>query len=1143
MRRLLLFACLFLAVSLAAAQNLLPNPSFEEGATSPASWQLKEGTGQWETAGHAGTRCLSVTGDGKDSNYWSTPLPPLTPGATYRLSFWGKLGKGTSGGCVVSGPDFCNRDWGLSDKWQQYSYVFCVPAGRTGGVCRLGQWTVGGPVYFDDVELRRVVPVQQQEQGLTLCSGEQTAGDRYSYQSSFGGPGSNYSPLLQSATAAFNSNRWVFGPGTEVVFKHALPGVEQSAGKVTVSIGWYQSGNCVVEAGRDGQAWQALGQLSGTGNKSFDLPAALLPASVLYVRLRSPGEQETAKDFAPGAFQVYDYAYEATLARALPSVQGATSFLSVDQDAGTVAVEVRSLGSLLPGANKLQAGLRSRAAGKLSLALALDGKVAATGGQMAPAGQPVDLTVPYQVAGAGDHRLQLTVSLDGKPVWQAGSSFFVPTLYSADYGYALAGTPQADLWWCEGTYKVAQTRAAPSKAQPLRLAACRGEFEPCQLVVRPRQPLRNVTATVAAMAGPGGASLPAAAWTVRQVEYLQVTTPTDETSCRGWWPDPLPPFTRGDFTPGRNWPLWLTVKVPADARAGLYRGTVTLSGDGGFRAEVPLQLQVFGFTMPPKPHLQTAWGFSFGSVARYQNLSTSEDRARAFDLCMQDFRDHRIAPYDFFQLAPIKVEVTGSAWQGGEIVADTAAEGTQSLKLVDDSVKGVIDASPQKLLPIRPDTTYTLAFAVKTAEPGQDYHLTLGCHAADGSWFSGRNLDLHFKGTGAWERQEVTLAPSRFAPGCTQVDLALRPAPWTEGGEKTGTCWFDDLSFREAGGPNLIADPSFETGSSAAKVVTDWTAFDQAASRYLDDFGFSSFRLPIQFLPWGRTPEFHKGQIGRYSQGSPEYERLFKDYLRQLQDHLEQKGWLDKAYIYWFDEPELGDYQFCLDTFRMLQEAAPKITRMLTEQPEPALLGPINLWCPVTPNYSAEACQARQKLGERIWWYVCCGPKAPMAGLFIDHGATELRTWMWQTWQNKVQGCLIWESTWWDSTGSPKRPQNPWTDPMGWTPEGGCWGNGDGRFIYPANRDYPNDKAPYVEGPVDSIRWEMLREGLEDYEYLYLLREAIEKKVPGAAAYAKLLEVPPSISEDLSHFCREPQPIYAQRAKIAAALEKLNAGK
>lgn len=1138
MRHLVPLLLLMLCAPLLQAQNLLPNSSFEEGAGAPLNWQLKEGAGKWESTAHTGKRCVSVTGDGENSNYWFANLPTLEAGATYKLTFWGKLAGGTGGGCVVSGPDFVNKDWGLSEKWAKYSYVFCAPPRRTAGVCRLGQWTVRGTAYFDDVDLRRVLPVHHEQGTVQLGDGEEINGTKYSFNSSFGGPGSNYSRLLDSATAGFNSSRWCLGPGSEVIYRHSVAGDSQTAVRISVMIGWYQSGNCLIEVSPDKQNWKPVGDMGGKGTKAFDVPADLLPAKTLYVRLRSPGEQEKTGDFAPGSFQIHDYGYEATLADDLGQIQGSTNFLNVQQDTGQIAMDIQSLGTLLPGDNRVSANIMPRAAGKLELSWAMQ---PGTQGQVSAAvtpGKAVDLVLPYTVTGAGARDLTLTAKLDGNPVWQATTSFFVPYLYNNDYGHAIKSDGNADLWWCEGTYKVAQTRPAATQAAPVRLAAAKDEFEPCQVILRPKRDLSNVTATLSDFTGPSGAKIGAEAWTIKEVRYLKVTTPTDDSSCSGLWPDPLPPFKAGNFTAGRNWPLWLTVKVPQKARAGLYSGTLKLAADG-YNATVPIELQVFDFTMPSKPHLQTAWGFSFGRVAQYQNLTSPEDKQKVFDLCMQNFRDHRISPYSFFQLAPINVQVVGSNWTSGEVVTGEAAAGTHSLKIADNSATAEISASPGTRIAIERGATYRFSFAAKTELPGQEYHLTLGCFDATGQWFSGRNIDLAFKGNGEWERREATLAPDRFPAGCTQVELKLRPVRWTEKGENTGLAWYDELFLGKAGGANLLEDPSFEEGTTQVSVKIDWTAFDQAAKRYLDDFGFTSFRLPLQFLPWGRSPDFHKGQIGPFAQGTAEYERLFKDYAMQVQNHLEQNGWLDKAYIYWFDEPEPADYAFCKDTFRMLKEAAPKLTRMLTEQPEEQIAGDIDLWCPVTSSYSYDACHARQKLGEKIWWYVCCAPKAPMAGLFIDHGATDLRAWMWQTWQNDVQGCLIWESTWWDSAGAPKSPQNPWVDPMGWTPEGGCWGNGDGRFLYPANQDYPNDKRPYVEAPVDSIRWEMLREGLEDYEYLYLLREAIAKKVPGSSAYAGLLKVPPSISEDLNSFCREPQPIYTQRAKLGAALEKL----
>jgi hypothetical protein len=220
------------------------------------------------------------------------------------------------------------------------------------------------------------------------------------------------------------------------------------------------------------------------------------------------------------------------------------------------------------------------------------------------------------------------------------------------------------------------------------------------------------------------------------------------------------------------------------------------------------------------------------------------------------------------------------------------------------------------------------------------------------------------------------------------------------------------------------------------------------------------------------------------------------------------------------------------------------------------LAGAVDIWCPVSPNYDhakAEKCRAR---GERFWWYVCCGPKAPFCTLFIDHPATELRVWLWQTWQRNIVGNLVWESNYWTSSAAyPDKAQNPYQDPMGYvsgysTPRGtkAYWGNGDGRFIYPpeaAAEPGMSGGRPVLEPPVSSIRWEMLREGIEDYETLYLLRELIAKKRDSLSAeelkqLESLLEVPAAITKDMTTFTTDPTAIYVRRKAIAEAIEHLS---
>ena len=109
-----------------------------------------------------------------------------------------------------------------------------------------------------------------------------------------------------------------------------------------------------------------------------------------------------------------------------------------------------------------------------------------------------------------------------------------------------------------------------------------------------------------------------------------------------------------------------------------------------------------------------------------------------------------------------------------------------------------------------------------------------------------------------------------------------------------------------------------------------------------------------------------------------------------------------------------------------------------------------------------------------------------------------------------------------------------------------AWGNGDGRFIYPPEAAAEAQPAqPVLDGPVDSIRWEMLRDGIEDYEYLAMLRRLLAAKGAKLTAaqrepYDALLAVPEAITSSMTAFTKSPAPIEAQREAVARAIERLS---
>jgi hypothetical protein len=339
----------------------------------------------------------------------------------------------------------------------------------------------------------------------------------------------------------------------------------------------------------------------------------------------------------------------------------------------------------------------------------------------------------------------------------------------------------------------------------------------------------------------------------------------------------------------------------------------------------------------------------------------------------------------------------------------------------------------------------------------------------------------------------------------------------------------------------------------AMAVSADFRAFDKAARRYLDEFGFNSFHLPLEGLGTGSFFSRKEGRFGGFRQGTPEYDRLLSQYLGQVESHLAANGWLGKEYIYWFDEPDPKDYPFVREGMLNIRKNAPRLTRFITEhRPGPGIMDVSEIGCTIFDRVDPQVVAELAPKGREFWSYLCTGPKSPWVTLFIDHPAVNLRIWPWMSYAWGLKGILVWEAVYWNSSTlfPADVPQNPWADPMSYTVGYGVpfgrpdhWGNGDGRFLYPPNRDPGRDKSKHLEGPVDSIRWEILREGLEDYEYFVLLEKAVKgatRKQKALADEARaLLRFSDALFTSGREYTKDPQALLAHRAKAAGLIERL----
>ncbi len=742
---------------------------------------------------------------------------------------------------------------------------------------------------------------------------------------------------------------------------------------------------------------------------------------------------------------------------------------------------------------------------------------------------------------------------------------------NSNYGKILPQTTnKVALWWASSGWKISPFKSLPqTTSRTMTVRAARNEAEAVQLVIRSPSFLTGFIARPEPLTGPASAVIPAENIDLLRVRYVDVTTPTDKSATAGAWPDPLCPFKKPINLPAnQNQPLWVRVKVPVQVPAGIYLGYIHLTAQG-YRAEVPLRVEVYDFTLPEKMTCTTAFGFSAANVFRYHNLKADEQQRQVLDKYWASFSDHHISPYNPAPLDPVKVtwpslKPPPSKWDNWEnlrLVSNETHSGNGAMLIYDDNTAENVTVSYKPMIAICPQGL-RIRFWYRVAVPDHRFLVTLNHFDKEGQWISGHNNDMIIKGSGQW--QEFDDVITNFPAQACSVRLVARATRWTETGEQIGLVWLDDVSVTNpqtkqewVTGGNFEFSPRTELllPPEKLKPKLNFTAWDKAMTRALDYHHFNSFRLDIPGIGGGTFHAINPPQLLGFGEETPEYPLLFDSYCRQMQAHLTAKGWLDEAFIYWFDEPSPDQYAFVKKGFAKLKKSCPDINRMLTEQPEPPLYDGPNIYCVISHLYADEIAQRRRAHGDKFWWYVCTGPKAPYCTLFIDHPGTELRVWLWQTWQRHIEGILIWQSNYWTSSAAypdPDKPQNPYEDPMGWvsgysTPAGTrkTWGNGDGRFIYPPEAAADAHPAePILDGPIDSIRWEMLRDGIEDYEYLTILKRIVESKKAKVTPerydkFSSLLKVPEDITKDMTHFTSDPDPIEKRRHAVAQAIEEL----
>ena len=324
-------------------------------------------------------------------------------------------------------------------------------------------------------------------------------------------------------------------------------------------------------------------------------------------------------------------------------------------------------------------------------------------------------------------------------------------------------------------------------------------------------------------------------------------------------------------------------------------------------------------------------------------------------------------------------------------------------------------------------------------------------------------------------------------------------------------------------------------------VDVDFSEWDREMTMVIEKYHGNAVKLAPEGLGGGNHNTRRPAEVAGVKRGDPRYEKLMKTYLEKLVAHLKEKDWLKYAFVYWFDEPTGVDYDFVNEGMATVKKYAPELKRMITNICAKELMPTVNTWCPTVQNLHVEREQACRDRGDTMWWYICCSPAEAPIGEHIDHPGTDMRMWGWQSWGEDVTGILVWATEWWTGRAAypdPKRPQDPYLDPMGWGKSWNpnrivaSWCNGEGRYFYPplACRDAQQPETVFDE-PVSCYRLELLRDGVEDYEYLAMLKRLCPT--------SPLLKVPAAVYCGLFDYAHDPASMEAQRELVAREIERL----
>jgi hypothetical protein len=233
-------------------------------------------------------------------------------------------------------------------------------------------------------------------------------------------------------------------------------------------------------------------------------------------------------------------------------------------------------------------------------------------------------------------------------------------------------------------------------------------------------------------------------------------------------------------------------------------------------------------------------------------------------------------------------------------------------------------------------------------------------------------------------------------------------------------------------------------------------------------------------IPWGNRFIFFNEETEKFdtlvaSPGTAAYESHWEPFLRDFSKHLKEKGWFGKTAIA-MDERSVEDMEKAI---KLVNRVVPGMKITLAGGYHPEIEDDLFDMCVASnQRIPKEVMNKRSAAGKYTTYYTCCVEAFPNNFTFSPPAESA-----WQAWyaaHKGYSGYLRWAyNSWVKDPLIDSRFRN--------------WPAGDTYFVYPEARS--------------SIRFERLREGIQDFEKIKIIREKLrEQNSPEAINKLQLLE-------------------------------------